>query len=565
MNFTLKQLPVALTMAGVIGLSACVSDGSDTTATPSSQSALTRLATTAAGAEFTGLYLTETGDLFFNVQHPDAGNAFPYNHGSVGVIAGTDFNQLPTSFAAVSVPASTAEKMMVRTAVGSYQIIARGGDTLGGQVPAGLGTVLAADGTPITQSDDPDMNIFVPIAGTTGEGYLFTNWEDRPGNVSRMRIKKDANGVWAVKEAMNVDFKSVGGTWVNCFGTLSPWGNPLSSEELYFDNTADWNNPNYKYIGGVNNLAKYLGKYPNPYRYGYIIEITNPTATPTPVKHFAMGRFSHENAVIMPDNKTAYLSDDGDGTVFFKFVANTAGDLSSGTLYAAKVVQDKDANGLIKDASKAGLNIEWIELGKGDDATIAAWIADYDGIDQSNYTAGGNSYITDADINAWAEKKLNKDLNGNGTIESPRHADDRYAFLESRKAAKALGATAEFKKMEGVNINYNAAKDGSVPYAYIAMSSVSGTMADNIGAIQLDANKCGVVYRMKLDASFNISRMEPAIAGGPYDENLAENQCSVDNMANPDNLLVLKDGRVIVGEDTGYHANNMLWVFRPTK
>ncbi|MEW6611744.1 MAG: alkaline phosphatase PhoX [Pseudomonadota bacterium] len=551
MNFTLKHLPVALAMAGVISLSACVSDGSDTTATTSSQSALTRLATTAAGAEFTGLYLTETGDLFFNVQHPDAGNAFPYNHGSVGVIAGTDFNQLPTSFAAVSVPASTAEKMMVRTAVGSYQIIARGGDTLGGLVPAGLGTVLAADGTPITQSDDPDMNTFVPIAGTTGEGYLFTNWEDRPGNMSRLRIKKNANGVWSVTEAMNVDFKSVQGTWVNCFGTLSPWGNPLTSEELYFDDTSKWSSADK----GVANLQKYLGKFPNPYRYGYIVEITSPAATPTPVKHFAMGRFSHENSVVMPDNKTAYLSDDGDGTVFFKFVANTANDLSSGTLYAAKVTQDAG----VTDPAKAGFNIEWVEIGKSDDTTIATWIAAYDG-DGVNPA----SYITDADINAWAEKKLNKDLNGNGTIESPLHADDRYAFLESRKAAKALGATAEFKKMEGVNINYNAAKDGSVPYAYMAMSDVSGTMADGTGAINVDANKCGVVYRMKLDTTFNISRMEPAIAGGPYDKTLAENQCAVDNISNPDNILVMKDGRVIVGEDTGYHANNMLWVFNST-
>lgn len=524
---------------GTSTLVACIPEGS-----------LTRLATTAKGAEFTGLFLSPQGDLFFNVQHPDANNPEPFNHGSIGAIIGANFNRLAQQFEPVPVPSTDLEKNRVNTAVGSYQVIARGGDTLNGLVPAGLGTVLAADGvTPITQSDDPDMNTFVPL--NAKEGYLFTNWEDRPGNMSRMRIKKDAKGVWSVVDAMNIDFKGVQGTWVNCFGTLSPWGNPLSSEELYFDDTSKWNTTDK----GVANLQKYLGKLPNPYRYGYIVEITNPSGTPTPVKHFAMGRFSHENSVVMPDQKTAYLSDDGDGTVFFKFVADTKGNLSSGTLYAAKVTQDAG----VTDPAKAGFNIEWVEIGKGDEAKIATWIADYD----ASSANPAPSYISDADINAWAEKKLNKDLNGNGTVESPLHADDRYAFLESRKAAKALGATAEFKKMEGVNINYAAAKNGSVPYAYMAMSDVSGFMADGTGAINVDANKCGVVYRMKLDAGFNISRMEPAIAGGPYDKTLAENQCSVDNISNPDNILVMQDGRVIVGEDTGYHANNMLWVFNP--
>lgn len=67
---------------------------------------------------------------------------------------------------------------------------------------------------------------------------------------------------------------------------------------------------------------------------GFNIEITNATNydTAAPLKHYAMGRFSHENVAIMPDRKTVYQSDDGDATVFFKFVATTAGDLSAGTL-----------------------------------------------------------------------------------------------------------------------------------------------------------------------------------------------------------------------------------------
>ncbi|WP_435156163.1 alkaline phosphatase PhoX [Haladaptatus sp. DFWS20] len=84
-------------------------------------------------------------------------------------------------------------------------------------------------------------------------------------------------------------------------------------------------------------FEEYLGYFGNAYRYGFIVEIEDPTgADMTPFKHYSMGRFSHENAVFMPDRKPVYMSNDGTGTVFFKFVADRAGDLSVGTLYAAK-------------------------------------------------------------------------------------------------------------------------------------------------------------------------------------------------------------------------------------
>lgn len=51
----------------------------------------------------------------------------------------------------------------------------------------------------------------------------------------------------------------------------------------------------------------------------------------------------------------------------YKFVADAEGDLSTGTLYAAKVTQDGET-----------LNLEWIELGKGNNADIAASIRELD-------------------------------------------------------------------------------------------------------------------------------------------------------------------------------------------
>ncbi|AOY86975.1 cell surface protein [Marinobacter salinus] len=567
-----KLSALALAIAGTAFVAGCSDDDNDSStqasAFDSDNQKLTRLATVPLGSEVTGLFLSEEGDLFFNVQHPSDSNMTEdadgnvFSAAAVGVIRSADFAASDLGFNELSMPATAEEKELVRTAIGSYDVLAQNGDAWAGAPTGGMGAINTLDGTAtIKVSNDPDFNAFISTGA--GEGYLFTNWEDRPGGMSRMKIRKDDNGNWNVvdNDVMMIDFGTVAGTWVNCFGTLSPWGNPLTSEELYFDATADWNNSNYNYISDVEALETYLGEYPNPYNYGYIVEITEPTAaTPVPVKMRALGRFSHENAVVMPDEKTVYLSDDGTGTVFFKFIADTAGDLTSGTLYAAKATQDGS-----NDPAVAGFDLEWVELASGDNATIESWVAEYDGIDQTDFVDGSTSYISDAEINNWAEGKLNQDLDGDGTVEDDTFGDDRVAFLESRKAAAALGATAEFRKMEGVNINLEGAADGSVPFAYMAMANFNATMGDDQGDILLDATNgdCGVVYQMPLSPTFDITRMVPAIVGGPYDENATVNNCSADNISEPDNVLVLRDGRVLIGEDTGEHENNMLWLFDP--
>ncbi|SFL67370.1 PhoX family protein [Shimia aestuarii] len=492
---------------------------------------LTRVATVPVGGEITGMFL-QGDDLFFNVQHPASDLPSDFAKATVGVIANADF-----AAGELAVPTSDDDKAVVKSSMGTYQILVQEGDF------GRIGHIVGAGGE-IKISNDPDFNAFVPTGDDVG--YLFTNWEDRPGGMSRVKMSRAADGMWRVDEtdAKMLDFSGVQGTWVNCFGTLSPWGTPLTSEELYFDTTADWNNPEYKYIGGVEALESYVGAYPNPYRYGYIVEITDPAGTATPVKLFAQGRFSHENAVVMPDQRTVYLSDDGTDVVFYKFVADTAGDMSAGTLYAAKATQLGEPGA---DSATTGFQISWIELAHGSNTEIESWIAQYDGISQDDYVAGENSYISDAEVAEWA-------------IGEAR--DNRVAFLESRKAAVAKGATAEFRKMEGVNINLDAAKNGSVPYMYMAMSAVEKGMSDDAGDIQVSQNKCGVVYEMKLDANYNVGMMVPAVAGGPYDKNNGANACALDNISNPDNILVLDNGDVLIGEDTGKHENNAMWLWR---
>ena len=84
--------------------------------------------------------------------------------------------------------------------------------------------------------------------------------------------------------------------------------------------------------------------------------------------------------------------------------------------------------------------------------------------------------------------------------------DPMAAFLETRAYAAKMGATAEFRKMEGV------AYDKVNNKIYIAMSSIDKTMSDDKGAIKLPENKCGIVYEAKLDAGMNISTPSPPTA-----------------------------------------------------
>ncbi|MCH9783257.1 MAG: DUF839 domain-containing protein, partial [Gammaproteobacteria bacterium] len=458
-RFKLSALAIATSLA----LAACGGDsdsnngGGDTGGIQMER--LTRVATLPLGSEATGLFLKQDGEVFTNIQHPSDANVTPdaegnvYRHATVGLIENTDINK---PFEGVSVPETDEEKQIMRVATGRYNVLGQQGDAWAGAPQPGLGGIAVQDGTALIKvSNDPDFNGWVEVS--EDEGYLFTNWEDRPGGMSRLHLVRANDGRWVVQDndASMVDFSAVKGTWVNCFGTVSPWNTPLTSEELYFDDTINWNAPGE---GQVQDLADYLAgeintdytvTYPNPYDYGYIVEITDPTGTPTPVKHFTLGRYSHENAVVMPDQKTVYMSDDGGGVILFKFVADTAGDLSSGTLYAARVTQDT----LPMDAAEAGFDLDWVELASASNADIESWVDEYDDVTTADYVDGANSYISDQQINDWAEAKLNQDLDESGSVAASPFADDRPAFLESRKAAVKLGATGEFNKMEGINVN----------------------------------------------------------------------------------------------------------------
>lgn len=548
---------------------------------------LTRLATVPAGAEVTGAYLTEEGDLFFNLQHPSAANEIAdadgvvMNTGTVGVLKGVNVNNLPKNLVSSPVPQSDEERQTVVTAYGEYQVLAQTGDTFGGGLANGLGVIYDKDGTAeMFRTDMPDFNGFVSTGAN--EGYLFTNWESIPGGMSRLKLNKTNDG-WSVDntDVMMLDFGQWG-TIANCFGSVSPWGTPLTSEEWgnFGDSTHLWDDA-AEDSSARDSLKAYMDPtgatpnvVPNTYRLHYIVEIEDAiTATPTPVKRYAMGRFEHENSIVMPDRKTVYLSQDSTNGVLFKFVADVAEDLSAGTLYAAKLTQDAGST----EPLTTGFDITWIELAHGNDTEIAGWIAQYDAIEYHN--GGDTSYLTDVDADAWAAGDVNYPTvaNGGGKVTAEQAMDDRIAFLESRKAARAKGATAEWRKFEGIYINQKRAEeavegtdliadeDVSEAYVYFAIADMDRGMIDDEGDIQLSSRvkDCGGIYRMPLQAGYDVARIEPVVMGSTYRSSLSgAERCDVNALSQPDNVIVMDDGRIIIGED-GFQENNTLWLYNP--
>ncbi len=315
---------------------------------------LERFATVPTGAEITGIAVTDNDDVFFNVQHPTAMSKYPYNRSTVGVVTGF---KSADAFNEVGVPTGD-DVYDVKVAKGSYQVLERVGEKILNDVyEHSYGQVNRLDGTLKEMCNHPDGNMFLPITESGGEGYLYTNYECRPGTVAKAYLKRTDDG-WKVLDGENVDFASVKGTWNNCNASVTPWNTGLSSEEYEpVAAKSGWQK-------NVADMTDYLGEQANPYDYGYPIElIPDPkgnSATTKVVKHYAMGRLSYEMSRVMNDKKTVYSGDDGTGVILSKFIADEAGDLSAGTLYAAKVSQQADES----------FNIEWVELGRSNSGDV---------------------------------------------------------------------------------------------------------------------------------------------------------------------------------------------------
>jgi hypothetical protein len=105
-----------------------------------------------------------------------------------------------------------------------------------------------------------------------------------------------------------------------------------------------------------------------PYNYGLATEVkVYENGKTKVVKHYAMGRLANELAHVMPDGRTVYKGNDGRDVILAMFVADRRGDLSKGTLYAAKLNQLDGANG-------GTFDLKWIKLGHASDHEVQAMV-----------------------------------------------------------------------------------------------------------------------------------------------------------------------------------------------
>nr|WP_303645294.1 alkaline phosphatase PhoX [Salinirubrum litoreum] len=658
--------------ASVGGAGVVTADDTDTPGAPSVNGSLTRLSSTAFGAEVTGPFVFQDGSLLYSVQHPSRDNPAPFDKAGVGYFEGFQFtmNGRNDEFEELSTPQTNEEQGVVRGA-GEFVYLAQEGEEINGGTER-LGVCQTPDGTDLTLDNfagplysgnaayNPDCNQFVPTNDDGTEGYLFTNWENSPGNVSRIPLSQAEDGSWeadlenAINLANTDALRELGGTRINCYGNRSPWNTMLSAEENYAHprvalsaTVSDiveagsgvglrgghefWNRPNPTEIqsavdeyygddswyvqatwalGGTEMLAYYLGAtpvdeaeggetntrnpigdtYPNPYDYGYIVDFRDPGAEePSPVKYYVMGRAAWEAPDVQTDEQTVYLCSDGDSKGIYKFVAD--GPIPSyddpmdvaGTLYAPKVTNAAAAQG--GSPAEVPLELDWLELGHATNAEVAEWIAAYDDVTQEDYldahaetdwtddlaTAleeadrevvenGSQNYITDQEIVAWAAQY---DQHG------PDGVDDdlrKIPFLETRAAAKEIGASIEFNKAEGVDSVEGA---GPGDFVYFGISEFNDDLSDEsgyegVGDVELDRVDGGVVYRAELDANYNVSTLEPVITG-PDATDPAD--VADDALINVDNVYALDDGRLLCCEDADQlgrsYPNDCLYVYQP--
>ncbi len=488
------------------------------------------------------------------------------------------------TFTAVPVPADDAAMRSVVVAPEAqmdgqkvalaYHPFFRSGDKLGAAI---FGQIFDVAGGPVKQgasdySNSPDFTSLLPVGGKL---YSVTHFETLPAAMYLSELAQDADGNLKPVSTKPIDFTKVGGLWDPCAGSVTPWNNHLGSEEYPQDarkmeTAADLKE--YEDDEAVD-MARWAGLDPatmtmdayraaiNPYRYGFPTEISvSDAGEATVAKHYAMGRVAVELANIMPDQKTAYISDDGTNTGLFRFVADKAADLSAGQLYAAKWVQTSDADG-------GAATIEWVDLGRADDAMIGAAIDKgtkfSDIFETADFNADGTCPEGFLSSNAEGRAECLKVKTGMEAIASR---------LETRRYASMLGATTEFRKMEGSA--YNSDKNS----LYVAMSEVSKGMTDadekadkgGRNDIRLAKNGCGAVYELALDAGFAGTTMTALIAGKPTDYAAdgpyAGQTCDLDGIANPDNITYIPGhDTLIIGEDTGEgHRNDAIWAMNLT-
>lgn len=381
-----------------------------------------------------------------------------------------------------------------------------------------------------------------------------------PSPIAVLTLDQDpATGKLSLVKYHNVDTSSVNGLWITCGASLSPWGTHLSSEEYEPNAYTAASDAQFKAFSqnlyGSETAA-------NPYNYGHLPEVTvNPDGTASIKKHYCLGRISHELVQVMPDQRTVFMGDDATNSGYFVFVADREADLSSGTLYVARV-----GAGFSLDPAAGAAPLSWIKLGSATSAEIRALATSLKPTDIMSVKTVDPQDATYTRVAANGRVEWLKLMPG---------MEKAAAFLETHRYASLVGASMGFTKMEGTTVNI---KD---KVAYSALQNCQGSMVAG-NALNVPGN--GVSIPKALDAgavmALNLkggltdtagaainSQWMPAdtkalITGEDIAADSLGNTANPNRIANPDNLKFSEKMRTLfIGEDSSQHVNNFLWAY----
>ena len=502
------------------------------------------------------------------------------------------------SYTSASVKITYSDATTKSQALG-YNTLFKTGDTLkNGSASVIAGGYYDINGNPIIDtsgataqqffSDCPDGNSLISLANPTVAGvtgntlFLVTQYEyatannaasgtrptptasqmygTLPSPITVTTLDQDkTTGALKVVKHFNVDTKPANGLWITCASSLSPWNTHLSSEE--YEPDAPFVTENKQFKAFSKNL---FGdeKVANPYHYGHLPEVTvHPDGSGTIVKHYCMGRISHELIQVMPDNRTALMGDDYTNSGLFVFVADKEKDLSAGTLYVAKL-----GSGFSINPIDAGTKLSWIKLGHATSKEIEKLA--------NTLKPADIMTVLKADPNDASFTKVFYNGTANWVKVKPG-MEKAAAFLETHRYAYLMGGSMGFSKMEGTTVNikdkvaysalqniqdsmvktgkgWNAASGIALDKALVA----GGVMALPMAGGQVDQTGAAIKSEWLPVA------MRALLMGEDISPDALGNLANPDKVSNPDNLKFSEKLRTLfIGEDSGTHVNNFVWAY----
>ena len=424
------------------------------------------------------------------------------------------------------------------------------------------------DGTSLLKLSNPKVQGITgkPVFAVVQFEYTSANlagektYGTLPSQIAILTLDQNQNtGKLNLVSYFNVDTASANGLWITCGSSLSPWNTHLSSEEYQPD--APFAAENKRYREFSKNL--YGNEYSaNPYNYGHLPEVTvHPDGTGTLVKHYCLGRISHELVQVMPDNRTVLMGDDYTNSGLFVFIADKEKDLSAGTLYVGRL-----GKGFSIDPNDPATDIQWIKLGHATSHEIKTLA--------SRLKPEDIMSVLKADPKDPSFTKIFYDGRPNWIKLKPG-MEKAAVFLETHRYAYLVGGSMGFSKMEGTTVNI---KD---KVAYSALQNIQDSMVktgkgwNEESNIALDkALVAGGVMQLKLGGNkkdqlgnaiksnwmpLNISAL---MIGEDIAQDTLGNLANPDKVSNPDNLKFSEKLRTLfIGEDSGTHINNFIWAY----